>query len=290
MIHVNDLSARELAALLHFHADAGVDWLLEDTPQDRIAEFAAAAAARQEAMASARPAAQAARNQAQATATGASTARKPAPSPIPGALATVPDAEAVAAARNAAASATTLDELRTILRDFSGCNLRNSARSTVLPGGNTSSEILVIGPMPDGDDDRDGEVFSGRTGQLLDRMLAAISLDREQVGLAHILPWRPPGNRQPSVPETDICRPFLERHIALSSPKSLLLLGNFTARFFFGGSGTIHSLRGQWRDVDVAGATIPALATFHPQDLLNAPANKALAWQDLLQFGDRMAR
>lgn len=284
MIRANDLTAAELAALLHFHADAGVDWLVDDEAQDRFAEFAAMAAARKDAGAAAgrdRPSPSTGNAAPRA---GAAAERPAASRPNIAPAATIPDGEAVEAARIAAASAATLDDLRAAISNFTGCNLRNSARSTVLPGGGMSARLLVVGAVPDGDDDREGEIFAGRNGELLDRMLAAIDLDRSKVGLANIVPWRPPGNRQPSAPETDICRPFLERYISLAAPRALLLLGNFTARFFFGGNGTIHSLRGQWRDIDLAGVTIPAIATFHPQDLLNAPASKALAWRDLLTF------
>ncbi len=147
---------------------------------------------------------------------------------------------------------------------------------------------MVIGAMPNADDDRDGTPFSGRQGQLLDRMLGAIGLSREGVMLTNIIPWRPPGNRMPSPAELEICRPFLDRQIALTDPQMLLLLGNFPARFFFGGTGTIHSMRGEWRDVSIGTSTIAAIATLHPQELLAAPANKALAWQDLLTFKKRL--
>jgi DNA polymerase len=119
-------------------------------------------------------------------------------------------------------------------------------------------------------------------------MLAAISLRREQILLTNVIPWRPPGNRTPSGPEMDICRPFIERQIALAEPRAVLLLGNFTARFFFGGTETIHAMRGQWREIGVGGRAIPAIASLHPQDLLTAPINKRLAWADLLAFEERL--
>ena len=147
---------------------------------------------------------------------------------------------------------------------------------------------MVIGPMPGADDDREGAVFAGRSGLLLDRMLASIGLDRDGILLTNVIPWRPPGNRAPSIPETDICRPFIERQIALAEPKVLLLLGNFTARFFFGGNETIHALRGHWREIGAGAGSVPAIATLHPQDLLTAPINKRLAWQDLLAFRRRI--
>lgn len=285
MISAQELSPAELAALLHFHADAGVDWLLEDQPVDRFAEFAAA-----------RPARQAPRERSaqDAPSSSADTGRKTAPSrSAPAAPAiqqnvAMPDEQAVAAARFAAETARSLSELKTALESFNGCNLKNSARNTVFAQGDPSSGIMVIGALPDADDDREGMPFAGKTGLLLDRMLAAIGLERSKLLLTNVVPWRPPGNRSPSGPEMEICRPFIERQIALAEPKALLLLGNFTARFFFGSTGTIHTLRGQWRDVAGGGATVPAIASLHPQELLNAPASKALAWQDLQAFRARL--
>ncbi|WP_117195450.1 uracil-DNA glycosylase [Rhizobium terrae] len=292
-----NLDALALTALLHFYADSGVEWLVEEEPVDRFAQFAAQKAAQAEARmpASARqqqPAQQSesTRPREAAPSDGGSPARNrtaPAPSAPPANVA-VPDGEAVAAARFAAESARSLPELKTALEAFNGCNLKNGARSTVFASGNPAFGIMVIGPMPNADDDRDGIPFSGRQGQLLDRMLGAIGLSREAVLLTNIIPWRPPGNRMPSDAELDICRPFLERQVALAEPRLMLLLGNFPARFFLG-AGTIHSLRGQWRDISVAGINSSAIATLHPQELLAAPANKALAWQDLLAFKSRIS-
>ncbi|WFS01779.1 uracil-DNA glycosylase [Rhizobium tumorigenes] len=288
MISVQDLSPAELAALLHFHADAGINWMLEEDPVDRFAEFEALKAARQ----SGRPApapsptpvsqiANAAelRPSAQAVATAPpAAARAPA----------IPDEQAIDQARFAAESARSLPELKAALEAFNGCNLKNSARSTLFASGNPESGIMVIGPMPGADDDREGAVFAGRSGLLLDRMLASIGLDRNGILLTNVIPWRPPGNRAPSIPETDICRPFIERQLALAEPKVVLLLGNFTARFFFGGNETIHALRGHWREIGAGAGSVPAIATLHPQDLLTAPINKRLAWQDLLAFRRRI--
>lgn len=291
-----NLDAQELAALLHFYADAGVEWLIENEPVDRFAQFAAQKAAQAETRmpATARQPQPAQNEQAPQSRTGgaspaqnraAQAARPAAPAPS----VAVPDGEAVATARFAAESARSLGELKTALETFNGCNLKNGARSTVFASGDPASGIMVIGPMPNADDDRDGIPFSGRQGQLLDRMLGAIGLSREAALLTNIIPWRPPGNRMPSDAEIEICRPFLERQIALAAPKLLLLLGNFPARFFFGANGTIHSLRGQWREISPAGINASAIATLHPQELLAAPANKALAWQDLLSFKIRLS-
>jgi DNA polymerase len=290
MISVNDLTPAELAALLHFHADAGVEWLLEEEAVDRFAEFEAMKAARQSARAalpagsSAAPPAQAPR---QASRPPPAASVPPAP-PSSRTAPAIPDEQAVEQARFAAESARSLNELRSALEGFNGCNLKNSAKSTIFASGSAESGIMVIGPMPSADDDRESLAFAGRNGQLLDRMLAAISLRREQILLTNVIPWRPPGNRTPSGPEMDICRPFIERQIALAEPRAVLLLGNFTARFFFGGSETIHAMRGQWREIGVGGRAIPAIASLHPQDLLTAPINKRLAWADLLAFEERL--
>ncbi|MGF9692870.1 uracil-DNA glycosylase [Rhizobium sp. 0TCS1.26] len=281
-ISPENLAAAELASLLHFYADSGVEWLLEDAPVDRIAVFAEqkashAAAARQQPHA------------ATATAARQAPAADPSATPLlrssaPAAAVAVPDADAVAAARFAADGARSLDELKTALEAFNGCNLKHGARSTVFASGDPTTGIMVIGPMPSADDDRDGLPFSGRQGQLLDRMLAAIGLSRQGVLLTNVVPWRPPGNRIPSPAEIEICRPFIERQVTLVEPRLLLLLGNFTARFFLESETSIFGLRGQWRDLSIGGRSIPALASLHPQDLLTAPANKALVWQDLLLF------
>jgi len=296
----SNLDPAELSALLHFYADAGVEWLLDDAPIDRIAQFdaqkAAKAQARMPASARERGVEQGGGTEERRETGAASSKGGPAQPRRPGAppasfvpaSVAVPDGGAVAAARFAADSARSLPELKDAIETFSGCNLKNSARSTVFASGEASSGIMVVGPMPNADDDRDGAPFSGRAGDLMERMLAAIGLSRETVLMTNVIPWRPPGNRMPSQAELDICRPFIERQVALAEPKALLLLGNFPARFFLGGSGTIHSMRGEWRTASFCGREIPALATFHPLELLAAPANKALAWQDLLTFKARL--
>ncbi|MGV8935975.1 MAG: uracil-DNA glycosylase [Allorhizobium sp.] len=287
MISANDLSPAELAALLHFHADAGVEFLLEEDPVDRFAEFAARANTQPTAVAagSAPPAGA-------ADGTPAAARQRPATPPAERQPASngvaMPDEHAVTNARFAAESAGTLVELKAAIEAFSGCNLKMSARSTIFASGDAASGIMVIGPMPNGDDDREGIAFAGRQGVLLDRMLNAIGLSRETVLLSTVIPWRPPGDRSPSVPEASICRPFIERQIELAQPRHVLLLGNFTARFFFGGNETIHALRGKWHEIGASSHSVPALASLHPHELLTAPASKGLAWRDLLAFKNRV--
>jgi len=275
-----DLHPEQLRSLLHFYADAGVEWLLEEEAVDRIAEFEAMRAARgAQPRQEAAPAAQAPARQAPAR---QEQARPATPAPMPNV--SIPDSQAVAEAEFAAASARSLDELRTAMEGFNGCNLKTSARCLVFAEGNAKPSVMVIGAMPNAEDDRDGQPFSGRQGAMLDRMLAGIGLARADLLLTNVVPWRPPGNRPPSQREADICRPFIERQIALAEPNHLLILGNFAARFLLRSNDTIHQLRGEWRDIEVAGRTVPAFATLHPQDLVTAPISKRLAWQDLLAF------
>ncbi len=286
MISASDLNPAELAALLHFHAEAGVEWLLEDEAVDRFAEFEAMKAARR-AAAQPQPERQAQPDRGAPPRPAAAqqpAAAAPALRPQPA----IPDGEAVQQARFAAESARSLAELRTALEAFNGCNLKHSVRSTIFASGDPASGIMVIGPAPSADDEREGIAFAGRQGQLLDKMLAAIGLQRSAILLTQIIPWRPPGNRMPSAAETEICRPFIERQIALAEPRAILLLGNYTARFFFGENDTIHGLRGRWKEIAVAEQVIPAIASLHPQDLLTAPINKRLAWSDLLAFQARL--
>lgn len=275
-----DLHPEQLRSLLHFYADAGVDWLLEEEPVDRFAEFEAQRAARgapvqpEAASAPQQPARQMPLRQEQP--------RPAAPAPMPNVA--IPDGQAVAEAEFAASSARSLDELRTAMEAFNGCNLKTSARCLVFAEGNAKPSIMVIGAMPNAEDDRDGQPFSGRQGAMLDRMLGGIGLARSDLLITNVVPWRPPGNRPPSQREADICRPFIERQIALAEPNHLLVLGNFAARFLFRSNDTIHQLRGDWREIDVCGRIIPAFATLHPQDLVTAAISKRLAWQDLLAF------
>ncbi len=272
------LEASELAALLHFYQDAGVDWMLDDQPNDRFADFAASAKKSATGFADAPVAAQ-------STAPKRELSKKAAPPPPPVAAPVVPDDQAIAQAAAIAASAQTIEELANLVAGFAGCNLRNSAKSTAFIDGDAAARIMVIGPVSSAEDDRDGIPFAGRMGEMLERMLGPIGLSRQNVLLANIIPWRPPGNRAPSKPEMDICRPFVERLMALAKPEAILLMGNFSARFFLDVHGSIHALRGRWHELATAGGpVVPVLATFHPQDLLQAPLNKPLAWNDLLVF------
>ncbi|MET3613237.1 DNA polymerase [Rhizobium aquaticum] len=281
MIEVSQLNAGELAALLHFHADAGVEFLLEDEGIDRFAEFAASAAIRVPAQTAA-PQERAQRPSERQSAAAA----KPAPRPVSATAVAIPGEEAIEMARRAAEAATNLAELKQAIDSFEGCNLRASARNSVFPSEAGALPILVFGATPSAEDDREGIPFSSAHGELLAKMFGAIGIDVAQTTLAHTVPWRPPGGRPPTPAEAEICRPFAMRLIALAKPRFVVMLGNFTTRFFTGSTEAIHALRGQWFEIGTP--PTQAVAMLHPQDLMTAPLSKRLAWADLLAFEQRM--
>ena len=143
---------------------------------------------------------------------------------------------------------------------------------------------MLIGEAPGRDEDMEGRPFVGPAGQLLDRMLAAIGLAETDVHITNIVYWRPPGNRTPTPQEAQVCRPFLERQIELVEPEIICLLGGAAAKHILGVEDGIMRLRGKWRDVEIGGRSIKALATLHPAYLLRTPAQKRLAWRDLLML------
>jgi len=143
---------------------------------------------------------------------------------------------------------------------------------------------MLVGEAPGRDEDLEGLPFVGRSGQLLDRMLAAIGLDRQSVYIANVIPWRPPGNRTPTPQETEICRPFIERQIELANPKVLVTLGGLSAKLLLNAAEGVLRLRGNWKThVTATGTKIPAMPTLHPAYLLRNPAHKKLAWRDFLE-------
>lgn len=187
-----------------------------------------------------------------------------------------------ASARKAVAAVTSLSELRAALESFEGCALKATARNTCLYRGAERARLMIIGEAPGRDEDLAGKPFVGRAGQLLDRMLAAIDLSEEDVHITNIVYWRPPGNRTPTPQEALICRPFLDRQIRLVEPQMILVLGGAAAKSLLGVNEGIMKLRGKWKQVDIGGVNVPALASLHPAYLLRTPAAKRLAWRDLL--------
>lgn len=183
-----------------------------------------------------------------------------------------------------AAGASTLEELRAVMEAYDGCLLKKRATQLVFADGNPEAEIMLVGEGPGEQEDLQGKPFVGRAGQLLDRMLAAIGLDRSKVYIANMVPWRPPGNRDPTPEEMALCTPFLFRQVELVAPKYLVTLGNVPTKSLFQTQNGITRMRGQWRDLTVGNHATHALATLHPAYLLRSPASKALAWRDMLSL------
>jgi len=260
-----------LKALLDFHVEAGVDLALDETPHNRFAE----------------PKAEPARApgpgpQGQPSRTAPSPASPPPPRALPKAAASAPD-EVALMAREQARHAQSLEELEMILAGFDGCALKFSAKNLAFADGNPEGRVMLVGEAPGADEDRIGKPFMGRSGQLLDRMLANIGLDRSQVYVANIVPWRPPGNRTPTPQEVAICKPFIARQIELASPEFLLCLGGPAAQNLLGLKDGILRTRGRWFPYKTEdGREIRALPTLHPAYLLRQPLQKRLGWRDFM--------
>jgi DNA polymerase len=199
-------------------------------------------------------------------------------------------AEAAQSARRLAASAETVEVLAALVAGFDGCGLKRTATNTVFADGNPTAPVMMIGEGPGADEDRIGRPFVGRAGQLLDRMLAAIQLDRQGVHITNVVYWRPPGNRTPTTAEIASCLPFVLRHIALVHPKILVLAGGTAAGALLPGGQGITRLRGRWFDLEIPGLAepVPTLPMFHPSFLLRTPERKREAWRDLQALRARL--
>jgi DNA polymerase len=254
--------------VLAFYAEAGVDTAVGETANDFLSEPAPAPA---------KPAPKKA-------------ARPDPPSPPPRIAAShdkngavppaAPDA-AVMAAREAARSAASLDELRALLDKFDGCALKATASRLVFADGNPEARLMLVGEAPGRDEDIEGLPFVGRSGKLLDLMLNAIGLDRSKVYIANIVPWRPPGNRTPTPVETQICLPFIQRQIELADPDILACVGGPSTAALLNLQGILKN-RGRWLAYHTGTREIRAMPTLHPAYLLRSPIAKRLAWRDML--------
>lgn len=266
------LNREEMVAALDWYRAAGIDLAVAENPVDRFAL-------------SAQPPASVARP----TVKPALPQRAPErPAPTTGAIPMPGDGDP-ADARALAATANTLEELKGLLDTYEGCGLRLRATNLVFADGNPDADIMLVGEAPGRDEDLQGKPFVGRSGQLLDRMLKSIGLDRNSVYIANTVPWRPPGNRTPAPSEVAVCLPFLYRQIELVAPKILIALGGASASTLFETDTGITRLRGQWRDLTIGSHTMRAMATLHPAYLLRQPVAKRLAWQDLLAIKRALA-
>ncbi|HEY4848052.1 MAG TPA: uracil-DNA glycosylase [Methylocella sp.] len=267
--------AEGLAGLLRWYAEMGVDIAVDDAPHDRFAESRASDCLRAEmrSRAAAQP---------EAIETRRRVMREPA--------AAFPAEDIAANARDQAAAAQNLGDLCEKLSRFEGCGLKATATRLVFGDGCPSADIMFIGEAPGADEDREGVPFVGRAGQLLNKMLASIGLDREKVYIANVVPWRPPGNRTPTPLETAACLPFTRRQIALVDPKILVCLGAASAQTLLGGKEGVMRMRGRWFAYPAGNTEIRALAMLHPAFLLRQPAHKKLAWQDLRMLAKEINR
>ena len=251
--------------LLAFYLEAGVDCALGDEPVNRLADPELAPEPRA-AVVHQQP---------------VRTAPLPQPAASPRADANVAPDVAVNSAREAARTAPTLEALRQLLENFDGCALKFTATKLVFADGNPQARVMFVGEAPGRDEDIEGLPFVGRSGKLLDRMIAAIGLDRSTAYIANVIPWRPPGNRTPTPQETQICLPFIQRQIELVNPDVLVTLGNPSTQALLQTREGIMRTRGKWLDYDTGTRNIRAIATFHPAYLLRSPSYKRMSWQDL---------
>ncbi len=184
-----------------------------------------------------------------------------------------------------------LEELREFIDNFVDCGLKKTAKNLVFSDGNPNSGLVFVGEAPGKDEDIQGKPFVGRSGQLLNNMLASINIDRSQCYITNILPWRPPGNRTPSDEEKAICFPLLSHHISLLNPKMIVLLGGVACREILQTTEGIMRLRGQTRILDKEKFNtkndISVVMTLHPAYLLRQPLHKRLVWHDF-QLVQRM--
>jgi DNA polymerase len=280
------LDAQQALAMLKLYIEWGADEAIEPTPQSRLgatlAPMPAAAAAPARVPA---PAAAAAATQ---------LSEQPSPSfrvaPPPTRALGPMDQAAVLSAREAARAAPDLAALREALARFDGVSLSRTATNLVFADGNPAAKVMLVGEAPGSDEDRLGRPFVGVSGQLLDRMMAAIGLDRTTFYITNVCFWRPPGNRKPTDLELAAQKPFVERHIELVAPKVLVLVGAAAAQGLLGTTEGITRLRGRWFQYRVGddGPTIPALPIFHPAYLLRQPAQKRETWRDLQKMKEHI--
>jgi uracil-DNA glycosylase family 4 len=279
-----DLSRPQLEALLRWYVEAGVDCPIDEAPHDRFAEFAEAQAR-----------AQAAQSAAQSTAQSTDLAPARSSAPLraqgapPAALRPLPPValnagEAAEAARRAAQAADTLEALRAALDSFEGCAFRRTATQLVFGEGPVDARVMCIGEAPGAEDDREGRPFSGAGGRLLDRMFAAVGLSRETMRLAHVSPWRTPGNRKLTPQEASACLPFARRHIELVAPDVLVCFGEGAAQTLLDVREGVLRARGKTHEFALGGAQgrmVPALIMLNPEFLLRQPLYKRQTFADL---------
>jgi len=265
----------EALAALAWLIDAGADEALQDDPVDRFTAVAPKAKAAPQAL---RPSSEAIRPKTEL----------PKPSP-PKSVPPAVDTDPIGRATEIAARCNSLAELKAALEAFEGSALKKLATSTVFADGTPDCHIMFIGEAPGREEDLAGLPFVGRAGKLLDKMLAAIKLDRKKnVYITNVINWRPPENRDPSPEEAATCLPFLRRHIELVEPEIIIVLGAVAARHVMGRTDGIMRLRGKWLEYYANGRMVPVMPTLHPAYLLRRAIDKKLAWRDLQAIDEKI--
>lgn len=262
------------AMLLRWYLEAGVDEAILESPVDRYRANATAQETRRSTQA----------------APGAAVALPSTPTPTARTAGWTNSARAVENAFAVAQRASSLDELRAALASFAECPLSRTATNLVFGDGCTTARMVLIGEAPGAEEDRQGIPFVGPSGRLLDRMLASIDLTRTEVFISNTIFWRPPGNRSPTSSEVATCMPFVERMLELIDPEILVALGGPAANALLGQAESVGRLRGRWFGFQTPrmARPVPATAIFHPAYLLRSPAQKRLAWRDLLAIKKRI--
>ena len=280
----------QTAALLRWYLEAGVDETIAETPQNRYADTSASQTHEEPIAVSPPRQSEPRQSQARSAQPRQSQAAGPAASPRSSASTTGAVMGAVTEAVALASAATSLDALRDALAGFDGCALSKTATNLVFGDGNPEGRVVLIGEGPGAEEDRRGLPFVGPSGQLLDRMLASIGLDRTKVFISNTVFWRPPGNRAPTSSEIATCMPFVERILELIDPALLIALGGPAAMSLLGQKESVGKLRGRWFSYQTPRmpAPIPATALFHPAYLLRSPGQKRLAWRDLLNIKHKL--
>jgi len=298
MLAQND-DRNELIAMLAWQLDMGIDEALLDDPQadavrlrlDQLLAVAEPAGDRgvgQTVMSGAAPQPPAAVKMAIPASVNSGLVNSAANPALANSDAVLPEGK-INADGAALAGITSLADLQSGLAKLDDCPLKHTASNLCFADGNPGARLMIIGEAPGRDEDRMGVPFVGADGQLLDKMIASIGLDRASVYLTNLLPWRPPGNRSPTDEETAMLLPWLFRHVQLAKPEFVLLLGGAAAKLVLGSHDGIMKLRGRWRDVDFGdGVARPVLASLHPAYLLRSPAQKRLAFEDLLLLTKRL--
>jgi len=263
------VAREDLAALLRWYVEQGLDETIGEEAIDRFSPPAAPVAA---------------------VAPPARPVSSRAPVPAPRAPVPLESPQLVEDARALAERCTSLSELEAAVRAFEGCALKRTAKNTVFGDGTPDAPVMIVGEAPGGDEDRLGKPFVGVSGQLMDRMMAAIGLTRSGgFYITNILFWRPPGNRTPTLAEQAMCLAFTRRHIALVRPRLLVLAGGVSAKAMLDTTDGIMRLRGKWASYRLAdGTELPTMPTFHPAYLLRTPASKRQSWQDLLAIDKKL--